>query len=90
MMASDAAPSKFAQMSSGTARQFRAVITYTDGSTVGTYGAGLIWSSTDPTVAIVSNDAATTGLVSAVMPGTTQIVATQGDLSGQIDLIISP
>jgi uncharacterized protein YjdB len=81
-------PSSVVQMPNGTSREFVAVVTYSDGSTVGMQA--IPWSSTDPSVAIVSNAMGTQGLVSAVMPGTTQLVATYAGLTGQIDLIILP
>jgi hypothetical protein len=66
----------------GFTRRFSATGTYTDGSTQDLTGS-VTWTSSDESVALVSNDAGTKGLASTVAPGSAIIRATLGAVRGQ-------
>ena len=66
----------------GNTLQFTATGNYSDGSTQN-LTTTVTWSSTDTTVATISNTAGTNGLATAVGKGSTTIKATQGTPTGQ-------
>ena len=72
---------KMAQL---TSQQFRAIGTYTDGSTRNVTGK-VAWTSSSPAVAEIARR----GLVSALAPGTATITATLGSLSGSTTLEVT-
>jgi trimeric autotransporter adhesin len=73
----------------GTAQQFAAAGTYTDGSTQPLAQAAT-WSSSDTTVATISNAAGTNGLASSAGQGTATITATVGSIAGSTLLTVTP
>ena len=75
-------------IANGTALQFAATGTYTDGSAQPLTQAAA-WSSSDTTVATISNAAGTNGLAS-VGQGTANITATVGGVAGSTLLTVTP
>jgi trimeric autotransporter adhesin len=73
----------------GTALQFAATGTYTDGSAQPLTQAAT-WSSSDTTVATISNAAGTNGLASSAGQGTANITATVGSIAGSTLLTVTP
>jgi len=72
----------------GVARQFRATGIYTDKSTHDlTYS--VTWSSSAPTVASISNQAGSAGMVSASQVGTSTLTATLGTISSTAPLTVT-
>ena len=69
--------------------QFTAIGTYTDNSTQ-VLTAQVLWSSTDPSVATVSNASGYEGLGTALTPGSVTISATLGGTSGSTVLTVTP
>jgi 6-phosphogluconolactonase (cycloisomerase 2 family) len=76
-------------IAAGTAQQFAATGTYTDGSTQPLTQTAA-WSSSDTTVATVSNAPGTNGLASSVGQGTANITATVGSIAGSTSLSVTP
>jgi uncharacterized protein YjdB len=73
----------------GAATQFSAVGTYTD--SIPTYVTNSVtWSSSDTSVATISNDAGSNGKVTFVASGTTTISATSGNIVGSTRLTVIP
>ncbi len=64
----------------GTTQQFAGTGTFTDGSTQD-LTTSVIWSSSTPTVATISNTAGSQGLATSVGAGTTTITAKSGSVS---------
>jgi uncharacterized protein YjdB len=73
----------------GAAQQFTATGTFTDRSTQD-LTATAHWSSSDGTVATISNGDSTNGLASSMKTGTTSISATFGSVSGSTVLTVNP
>ena len=73
----------------GTTQQFAATGTYTDGSTQPLTLAAT-WSSSDTTIATVSNASGTIGLASSAGQGTATITATVGSIAGSTVLTVTP
>lgn len=72
----------------GTAQQFKATGTFTDGSTQDVTGT-VSWSSSDSTKAIIGNSGPTSGLAHAVAAGPSTITASSGSISGSTTLTVS-
>ncbi len=70
-------------------QQFTASGTYSDGTTR-FLTASATWSSSDATIATVSNVAGSAGIVTAVKQGTATITATMGGVSGSATLTVLP
>jgi hypothetical protein len=68
------------------AKQIQARATYSDGSTKDVTSAVTSWKSSKPAIASISS----TGVVSALAPGTFDITASFGGLEGSLSLIIFP
>lgn len=75
-------------IANGTGRQFAAIGTYTDNSTQPLTASGS-WSSSDTTVASISNASGSNGLASSVGQGTATITATVGGISGSTGLRVT-
>jgi 6-phosphogluconolactonase (cycloisomerase 2 family) len=73
----------------GTAQQFAVSGTYTDNSTQD-LTSSVSWSSSDPTVAAISNAAGTNGLASALAMGAVTVTASLGTVSGSTGLTVTP
>jgi trimeric autotransporter adhesin len=73
----------------GTTQQFAAVGTYTDSSTQA-LTASVTWSSSDITVASISNAAGSNGLATSSGPGIATITAALGTVSGATGLTVTP
>ena len=73
----------------GTTQPFTAAGNYADGSTHD-LTAAVYWSSSDGTVATISNAAGTVGLATSVAVGAATISATSGIVSGTASLTIVP
>ena len=73
----------------GATQQFYATGTFSGGSTYD-LTRSVVWSSTSPTVATISNVAGTQGLATASVAGTTTIKAVSGKISGSTLLTVSP
>ncbi len=69
-------------------QQFVAMASYSDGSARGST-ASAAWSSSDTTLAAVSNSAGSSGLATGVAAGTATITATVGTVSGTASLVIA-
>ncbi|MBN2078720.1 MAG: Ig-like domain-containing protein [Spirochaetes bacterium] len=65
----------------GQTQQFTATGTYSDGTTQD-LTSQVVWSSDDPTIAMISNGAGTNGLATAVSGGSVTITAERGSRSG--------
>jgi len=76
-------------IANGTGQQFAASGTYTDHSTQ-PLTTSVTWSSSDTTVAAISNAAGSNGLASSVGQGTATITATLGAISGSTGLTVTP
>jgi trimeric autotransporter adhesin len=72
----------------GTGQQFVATGTYTDNSTQ-PLTTTVMWSSSDPTVASISNALGSNGLATSVNQGSTTITATAGTVSGSTGLTVT-
>lgn len=68
--------------------QFRAIGTYSDGSTQD-LSAGVTWASANTGVATISNAPAGPGVATAVSVGTSSISATRGAVSGSAQLTVT-
>jgi trimeric autotransporter adhesin len=75
-------------IANGTGQQFAATGTYTDNSTQ-PLTSSVTWSSSDTTVASVSNASGSNGLASSVGQGTTTITAALGTISGSTGLTVT-
>ncbi len=73
----------------GTTEQFTATGTYSDNTTQN-ITASIIWSSSAPSVATVSNVAGSIGSATSVAVGKTEITATSGNMSGSTTLTVTP
>ncbi len=73
----------------GLTRQFMATGIYTDNSTQD-LTASVAWTSSDPTVASVSNASVSHGLATGVSPGSVMISAASGSVSGSMSLTVTP
>jgi len=69
----------------GTGRQFTATGIYSDNTTQD-LTASATWSSSDPTVALISNAAGSQGLATAVAAGSATVTASSGGISGSTTL----
>lgn len=76
-------------MANGLTTRFVATGVYTDNSTQD-LTAVVAWTSSDPTVASVSNASASHGLATAVSPGSVTITAASGSVSGSMSLTVTP
>lgn len=76
-------------IANGLTSQFTATGVYTDNSTQD-LTASVAWTSSDTTVASVSNASASHGLATGVSPGLVTITAAKGTVSGSMDLTITP
>jgi 6-phosphogluconolactonase (cycloisomerase 2 family)/urocanate hydratase len=75
-------------LANGTTRQFTATGTYSDGTTQNlTSDVG--WTASTPAVAGVSNVSGSNGLATATAQGSTNIIATQGSVSGAAPLTVT-
>ncbi len=72
----------------GTAQQFKATGTFTDGSTQNVTGT-VSWSSSDSTKATISTLGPTSGLAHALSAGPSAITASSGSISGSTTLTVS-
>jgi uncharacterized protein YjdB len=72
----------------GRTQQFTATGIYTDATTADLTGA-VAWSSSNDTLATISNAAGSRGLATAAAPGTVTITAAQGLVSGTATLTIT-
>jgi len=72
----------------GTAQQFTATGSYTDGSTQNLTGS-VTWSSSAAGVATISNTVGSQGLASSVGTGSTTITATSGSVTGSTTLTVT-
>jgi YVTN family beta-propeller protein len=77
-----------ASIANGTGQQFAATGTYTDNSTQPLTTA-VNWSSSDTTVASISNASGSNGLASSAGQGTATITATLGTISGSSGLTVT-
>ena len=73
----------------GLRQSFNATGVYSDGSTHD-LTASVIWGSSSPSVATVSNATGSTGSVAAVTAGSTKITAMVGSVTGLTNLTVSP
>jgi len=76
-------------IAAGTSEQFAATGTYTDGSTQ-PLTTVVTWSSSDTTVAMISNAAGSNGLASSTAQGSVTITAALGSISGTTVLTVTP
>jgi trimeric autotransporter adhesin len=77
-----------ASIANGTGQQFAATGTYTDNSTQ-PLTTSVNWSSSDTTVASISNASGSNGLASSAGQGTATITATLGTISGSTGLTVT-
>ena len=75
-------------IANGTAQQFAATGTYTDNSTQ-PLTTSVNWSSSDTTVASISNASSSKGLASSAGQGTATITASSGTVSGSTGLTVT-
>jgi trimeric autotransporter adhesin len=75
-------------IASGLTQTLTATGVYTDNS-VHNLTAAVVWSSSAPLVATVSNSAGSYGLATSLMPGSTIITATLGSVSGTATLTVT-
>ncbi len=75
-------------IANGTSQQFAATGTYTDNSTQPLTNS-VSWSSSDTTVASISNASGSRGLASSAGQGTAAITATLGTISGSTGLTVT-
>jgi hypothetical protein len=73
-----------ASLANGTTRQYRAIGTYSDGSTLD-ITASAAWGTADAGVAAISGS----GLASVTTPGSTTVTATSGSVSGSTNLTVT-
>jgi urocanate hydratase len=73
----------------GTAEQFTATGTYSDGTTQNLTSA-VSWGSSTPATASVSNASGSNGLATGVAQGSTTITAALGNVSGSTPLTVTP
>src|SRR5579863_315004 len=73
----------------GANQQFTATGTFTDGSTQN-LTATVNWSSSDASVATISNSAGSEGLATSLATGSASISATSGSVSGSTTITVSP
>ena len=73
----------------GTTDQFMAMGTFSDGSTSDLTGQ-VVWSSSNTSVATISNAAGSQGLANGVGPGSASIVAQLDGISGSTTLTVNP
>jgi Bacterial Ig-like domain (group 2) len=78
-----------ASIPAGTTEQFQAIGTWSDGLTTQDVTATVSWSSSDPTIALVSNSAFSQGLATGVSTGQVTITATLGTLTNSSDLTVT-
>ena len=76
-------------IANGTQQQFAATGTYTDTSTHDLTGA-VTWSSSDTTVAAISNASGSNGLATSIGQGSVTISATLGTIAGATGLTVTP
>jgi DNA-binding beta-propeller fold protein YncE len=76
-------------IANGINQQFAASGSYTDGSTQ-PLTAAVTWSSSDTTVATISNAAGSNGLAKTVAQGFVTVTATLGAISGSTGLTVTP
>ena len=76
-------------IANGTSQQFAATGTYTDNSTQ-PLTTSVTWSSSDTTVASISNASGSNGLATTVSQGAVTITATLGTVSGSTGLTVTP
>jgi trimeric autotransporter adhesin len=76
-------------IANGTKQQFAATGTYTDSSTHDVT-ATVTWSSSDATVATISNASGSNGLAGSTGQGTATITAVLGAISGSTGLTVTP
>jgi YVTN family beta-propeller protein len=79
----------YSSIANGLKSQFTAIGTYTDNSTQ-VLTAQVVWNSSDPSVAAVSNASGYDGLATALAPGSVTITATLGAVSGSTGLTVTP
>ncbi len=78
-----------AALAEGTTMQLRATGTYSDGSN-GDVTGDVTWSSSNTAVAAIDRNAGTSGLLSAISPGSTRVTATlQGVESSALAITVS-
>jgi trimeric autotransporter adhesin len=75
-------------IANGTGQQFAAIGTYTDNSTQ-PLTSSVNWSSSDTTIASISNASGSNGLTSSVGQGSATIAATLGTISGSTGLTVT-
>jgi YVTN family beta-propeller protein len=75
-------------IANGTGQQFAATGTYTDNSTQ-PLTSSVNWSSSDATVASISNASGSSGMASSVGQGSATITATMGAISGSTGLTVT-
>jgi 6-phosphogluconolactonase (cycloisomerase 2 family)/urocanate hydratase len=76
-------------IANGLKSQFTAIGTYTDNSTQ-ILTAQVVWNSSNPSVAAVSNASGYDGLATALAPGSVTVTATLGAVSGSTGLTVTP
>jgi len=76
-------------IANGTQQQFAATGTYTDASTHDVTGM-VTWSSSDATVATISNASGSNGLATSVSQGSVTVTATLGTIVGVTGLTVTP
>ena len=72
----------------GMTQQFTATGTFTDNSTQDLTSYA-VWSSSDPSVALISNIPGSQGLASALSPGTVTVTARSGSVSGSTSMTVT-
>jgi hypothetical protein len=72
----------------GTSQQFKATGTFTDNSTQD-LTSGATWSSSDTSIATISDAITSKGLALALSKGTTTVTATVGSISGSTSLAVT-
>jgi hypothetical protein len=80
--------STYKSIALGTADQFFATGTFSDGSTKD-ITASVTWSSSAPPIATISNSAGTQGLAKGIAPGPSTIVGTSGTVQGSASLTVT-
>lgn len=73
----------------GTTQQLTATGIYSDGTTKNITTL-ISWSSSSASVATIDNTPGTSGLATSLIPGTTTITATSGEISGSTTLTVTP
>lgn len=72
----------------GASQQFKATGMFTDNSTQDVTSL-VTWSSSDPSISMISNDAASKGLARALSAGTITVTATSGDIFGSTSFTVT-